>query len=172
MVRQLNLSRFAAITLVTMMLSACVSTPVQQTQPRIPPPAAGDSDDDAWIRHVLYQQHSEWAGTPYRFGGLDQSGIDCSGLVYKTFNEAFGLPLPRTTRGQVKIGEPVASGSLRAGDLLFFKTGGKTGRHVGIYVEDTRFLHASTSRGVVFSDLRNPYWASAYWQARRINGIR
>lgn len=125
---------------------------------------------DEPTRQSLYQQHADWRGTPYRYGGLNKNGVDCSGLVYRTFNEQFGLPIARTTGAQVKAGKQVSSQELRAGDLVFFRTG-RTTLHVGIYIEDTRFLHASTSKGVIISDLRNPYWASHYWQARRIRTL-
>ncbi len=154
------------------LLSACASTPKPGQSARLGSGPIGlNLPEDDEIRQTLYRQHQDWIGTPYRFGGLNKNGVDCSGLVYRTFNEEFGQPLPRTTKSQAKAGKPVALADLRAGDLLFFRTGRST-RHVGIYIEDTRFLHASTSRGVIILDLRNPYWASHYWQARRIRTLR
>ena len=83
------------------------------------------------------------------------------------FQDAFAKPLPRTTAEQVKVGNKVAKGRLQAGDLVFFKTGWNR-RHVGVFVGDDRFLHASVSNGVVYSSLDDPYWRSRYWQSRRI----
>lgn len=116
---------------------------------------------------ALYRQLSEWEGVRYRYGGLDKSGVDCSGFVQVTLKQRFGLETPRSTKGLSGYGVAVSRGRLRAGDLVFFRTG-RSKRHVGIYVEDDRFLHASTSRGVTLSDMESRYWKRRYWQARRV----
>ncbi|MBB3140281.1 C40 family peptidase [Halomonas organivorans] len=125
---------------------------------RQPPPAQ--------VRQALLSEHQRWLGTPYRLGGTTRRGIDCSALVQRVFSEAFGLSLPRTTSQQVREGEAVSRDALRPGDLVFFRPPGYY-RHVGIYVGQGRFLHASTSRGVKLSSLDNRYWRRHYWQARR-----
>ncbi|RFA34373.1 NlpC/P60 family protein [Alkalilimnicola ehrlichii] len=119
-------------------------------------------------RAALYDQHAQWQGTPYLLGGLSQNGIDCSGFVLTTFRQQFGIDLPRTTQVQASLGKPVRQNDLQAGDLVFFRTGKRT-QHVGIYVENRTFLHASTSQGVTLSQLDNPYWQSSFWRARRID---
>jgi lipoprotein Spr/probable lipoprotein NlpC len=119
------------------------------------------------ISHSLQAQYNSWQGVPYRLGGLSKKGIDCSGFVYLTFKEQFGLILPRTTETQVKRGTRVYIGQLQAGDLIFFKTGWRT-RHVGIYLSDGQFLHASTSKGVIISRLDNVYWKKKYWRSQRV----
>ncbi len=116
---------------------------------------------------LLYAQYQSWQGTPYQLGGLSKTGIDCSGFVYLTFKDKFGVKLPRTTETQAERGARIYIGQLQAGDLIFFKTGWKT-RHVGIYLSDGRFLHASTSKGVIISRLDNVYWKKKYWLSRRI----
>lgn len=121
------------------------------------------------VKKGLYSQHSEWKGVKYRMGGLNKRGIDCSGFVYLTFRSKLGIKIPRTTKAQAKLGKAIRKSNLRAGDLVFFKTSRKV-RHVGIYIEDGKFLHASTSRGVMISRLSNTYWRSKYWQARRVKG--
>ncbi len=115
----------------------------------------------------LHQQYSRWKGTPYRLGGLNKNGIDCSGFVHVTFREAFGLQLPRTTEDLADSGQRIDKRKLAVGDLVFFKTG-ITKRHVGIYMGDEKFIHASTSRGVMQSSLRNPYWSRNYWKSTRL----
>lgn len=120
----------------------------------------------ALVRQALLAQHEHWLGTPYRLGGTSRRGIDCSALVQRVFAESFRLTLPRTTRQQVRRGEPVDRDALRPGDLVFFRPPGPY-HHVGIYVGEGRFLHASTSRGVKLSALDNAYWRRHYWQARR-----
>ncbi|MBE9532121.1 MAG: C40 family peptidase, partial [Proteobacteria bacterium] len=102
------------------------------------------------VASSLYVQHSEWKGVRYRYGGLSKKGVDCSGFVYLTFKSDFDIVLPRTTKGQAKEGKSVKRSKLRPGDLVFFKTSRKV-RHVGIYIEDDKFLHASTSKGVMIS---------------------
>lgn len=118
---------------------------------------------------MLSEHQREWAGTPYRLGGQSRRGIDCSAFVQTTFRERFNINLPRTTREQVKYGTKVAKEDIQTGDLVFFKTGrGPNGYHVGIYVKDGQFLHASTKGGVIYSSLNSPYWTRTYWQARRM----
>ncbi|CAM3544319.1 Murein DD-endopeptidase MepS/Murein LD-carboxypeptidase [Rouxiella silvae] len=117
----------------------------------------------------LNDQLSQWHGTPYRYGGLSRGGIDCSGFVFRTFRDRFGVILPRSTAAQTEVGTKISRKELLPGDLVFFKTGaGENGLHVGIYDSGNEFIHASTSRGVVRSSLDNVYWRKVYWQARRI----
>ncbi|MFI2812508.1 NlpC/P60 family protein [Microbulbifer zhoushanensis] len=120
------------------------------------------------VKDKIYSQHREWKGTRYALGGMSKRGIDCSGLVYTTFRDQLGLQLPRTTSTQARIGVPIRRSDLRAGDLVFFKTGRKS-RHVGIYIEDGKFFHASTSHGVKISRLSDYYWRDRYWHARRLD---
>lgn len=118
------------------------------------------------IRQALLAEHRRWVGTPYQLGGESQRGIDCSALVQQVFSEAFAVELPRTTGGQVLEGRRVARDELNPGDLVFFQPPGPY-RHVGVYVGEGRFLHASSSQGVIISRLDNVYWNRYYWQARR-----
>lgn len=115
----------------------------------------------------LYTQHKKWRGTPYRYGGLTLSGVDCSGFIFQTYRSLFNIKLPRSTKEQVKQGKRVYINQLTAGDLLFFKTGHNV-RHVGIYLERGKFLHASSSKGVMISSMYMRYWKDSYWQAKRI----
>lgn len=127
--------------------------------------AQATPDPSALIRDALMAQHERWEGTPYRLGGTSSSGIDCSALVQNIYADQFNVNLPRTTRHQVNEGAAVTRASLEPGDLVFFRPPGS--RHVGIYVGDNRFLHASTSRGVMISSLDNVYWKRYYWKSRR-----
>jgi probable lipoprotein NlpC len=133
------------------------------------PPPSGRLADSITVMAQLNDQLHHWQGTPYRYGGLDENGVDCSGFVYRTFRDRFDLQLPRTTAAQTELGTKVSRDELLPGDLVFFKTGsGESGLHVGIYDSGDQFIHASTSRGVMRSSLENVYWKKAYWQARRI----
>lgn len=120
------------------------------------------------ISRLSEQQH-EWKGTRYRLGGNSKSGIDCSGFMQVTFRDLFGISLPRTTKDQAKEGQRISKRDLRTGDLVFFNTGrGPNGKHVGVYVKNGQFLHASTKGGVIYSDMNSPYWSKVFWQARRL----
>lgn len=160
---------WAFVCLGTLLLAGCSSVPPGTgVAPRaIAVPGATPISATVPVRAALQAQHREWAGVPYRLGGVSKSGVDCSAFVRQTYARRFGLELPRTTEGQVEVGDPVARAELLAGDLVFFQTGFSK-LHVGIYMENDRFLHASTSRGVMISRLDNPYWRKNYWHARRI----
>ena len=146
-----------------MLLSACSSGPDPETQVNASLPVnqlLSDNQD-------LYQFYNEWEGTPYRLGGTKKSGIDCSAFVQKAFVEAYKMSLPRTTRQQSKQGVEMSWSDAQQGDLVFFKTKRST-YHVGIYLGNKQFMHASTSKGVIISRIDNPYWASKFWQVRRV----
>jgi cell wall-associated NlpC family hydrolase len=128
------------------------------------------SDNKNKVVRLLYAQFNHWKGTKYRFGGLSKKGIDCSGFVYVTFKSQFGINLPRSTKLLSRIGLEVPESALSPGDLVFFKTE-KFTRHVGIYVENGKFLHVSTKKGVMISQLNNIYWKSKFWMARRVEEI-
>ncbi|MTC59298.1 bifunctional murein DD-endopeptidase/murein LD-carboxypeptidase [Providencia rustigianii] len=118
----------------------------------------------------IMDQYASWKGVSYRLGGTTKSGIDCSSFVQRTFFEQFGVQLPRTTSEQESSGKSVKRNSLKAGDLVLFKTGRRM-KHVGIYIGDNKFVHASTSNGVIVSEMSNDYWSKRYYASRRvING--
>lgn len=151
--------RFSLV-LVVMILAGCSS--------RAPAPNSRLADSITVIAQ-LNDQLGQWRGAPYRYGGMNRRGVDCSGFVYLTFRERFDLQLPRTTSAQTDIGTRIDKSQLLPGDLVFFKTGsGENGLHVGIYDTDNYFIHASTSQGVTRSSLDNVYWRKSFWQARRI----
>lgn len=121
--------------------------------------------DDLLAR--LYRQYDEWHGVKYKRGGQSKSGIDCSGFVRETYSSLFDIKLPRDTLLQAKRGSDIDKGELRSGDLVFFRINKRT-QHVGIYLEEEKFLHASTSRGVMISSMTHPYWKNRYWKAVRV----
>jgi cell wall-associated NlpC family hydrolase len=100
-------------------------------------------------------------------GGTDHSGIDCSGFVQRIYRDLFGLQLPRTTTDQVQYTNKIQSQTLQPGDLVFFRPS-QTVRHVGIYLGEGEFAHASKSKGVMVSRMDDPYWREVYWTARRV----
>lgn len=125
------------------------------------------SPDDVEAR--LESATSEWAGTPHQWGGESPSGIDCSGLVQSVYETHFQLGVPRTTGEQARVGRTVSRAELQPGDLVFFHIAStKKNRHVGIYLSDQRFLHASSSEGVRVSSLDRSYWKDRWSQGRRL----
>jgi len=119
------------------------------------------------VVNQLHSAHREWEGTPYRLGGTGMNGIDCSAFTQVVYQDFFGEDLPRNTREQLGEGSGVRRGSIRPGDLIFFRTS-RNVLHVGIAMEDGDFLHASVSNGVMISNLSEPYWAGKYLGTRRV----
>lgn len=150
------------------LISACSSSP--KISPAVDyghvfaPANSAALKDSSQALDLLYQQHDVWQGTPYRLGGQSRTGIDCSAFVQRTYRDLFGIALPRTTEQQVYVGNTIAKSELRAGDLVFFRNG----NHVGIYLEQDKFLHASTRLGVTISSMENIYWSRKYWRSIRV----
>jgi cell wall-associated NlpC family hydrolase len=158
------------LVLLVFALSACTTADKRMAQPAPMLQADGTSmtpHEQDEILEALYRQHQEWQGTPYRLGGQSKRGIDCSGFVQLTYQSKLGIPLPRTTEQQATLGLEIHQEQLHTGDLIFFKINRYT-RHVGIYLDNNRFLHASKSSGVMISELDSAYWQSAYWKSKRI----
>lgn len=110
----------------------------------------------------------DWIGVPYKYGGLNKSGIDCSGFTLTVYNEVYNYKLPRTALDQYKSGRKIRSAQLIEGDLVFFRGVRGAGiDHVGIYLENGKFVHASTSVGVTISDLSEKYYESRFVGACR-----
>ena len=115
----------------------------------------------------LRSAFSRWEGTPYVLGGSSLSGVDCSAFTKTVFEDHFERELPRHTSEQLRAGDGVRRRFLQTGDLVFFRTARST-LHVGIYMGEGDFLHASVSEGVTISGLGDPYWATRYIGARRV----
>lgn len=119
----------------------------------------------------LYYFIDEWYGAKYKWGGNEKSGIDCSGLVCKIYQDVYGLKIQRTVtalheehknfRKQRRFDE---------GDLVYFKTETKEPTHVGIYLQNGRFVHASKSKGVTIGILDEPYWKKTYLGGGKVKG--
>lgn len=110
----------------------------------------------------------KYIGVPYKWGGSSPSGFDCSGFVQYVF-KAHGISLNRTCETQYKHGTYVSKSSLKPGDLVFFQNTYKAGiSHIGIYIGNGQFIHASSSKGVVISNLSSSYYVTHYYGARRV----
>jgi probable lipoprotein NlpC len=109
----------------------------------------------------LYRFITDWTGVKYRLGGLDKNGIDCSGFALLLERDIFGRNLPRRSKDQADAVKKKSPTSLEEGDLIFFSFGGTEVDHVGVYLNNNFFVHASTTRGVVVDDLNLPVYQKA-----------
>lgn len=128
-----------------------------------------DKDDDKNI--PLYAEVSLWLGAPYRYGGMTKRGTDCSGFTMQVYHKVYGIKLPRSTQGLAKAKyKNVAKRNLYAGDIILFATGKnkRTVTHAGIYLKEGKFIHASTSRGVMVNHVDDNYYKKAWVKAIRV----
>ena len=122
----------------------------------------------AMSNYILYQFIDEWYGVKYRYGGSTKAGIDCSAFVQKLYEQVFSTELVRTSREQFHSCKMIWDiDNLMEGDLVFFKTRGKRISHVGIYLANNFFVHASSS-GVMISNLTEKYWSNKFAGAGKI----
>ena len=117
----------------------------------------------------LYKFITDWTGVKYRFGGLDKQGIDCSGFAFLLEKEIYGVTLPRISRDQANFARKKNYDSLQEGDLVFFSFGGGNVDHVGVYLNNGFFVHASTNRGVIVDDLNLPAYQKALVKTGTVN---
>ena len=143
-------------------LAGCSSTATQAD-------AGGDArpvDVGSRAAHVAYQQ----VGAPYIYGGNSPRGFDCSGLVQFSYSRV-GHSVPRTTSALWQVATPVPRNAIRAGDVLFFNVDGKMA-HVGLYLGDSRFVHAPSSGKVVsVASLESPYYSRSLVRAGRLQSL-
>ena len=109
----------------------------------------------------MFEFIDDWYGTPYRLGGTTKKGVDCSAFSQFLFAAVYGFNIPRTAREQYNLTTRISRTELKEGDLIFFNTRGGIS-HVGIYLQNNKFVHASTSGGVMISDVFDEYWARKF----------
>ena len=150
------------------------------------PPVAATKDDSLQIKYAhylqmqpaqiqnlrLYRFIDQWLATPYKWGGTDEKGIDCSAFMQRLLSEVYGIEVPRTSIQQFftnwvdKFG---SSAYLSEGDLVFFRTmDDKLISHVGLYLNNNMFVNASSSKGVSIANLKDPYWKKCFVAAGRV----
>lgn len=117
---------------------------------------------------ILFEGIDEWYGTRYRMGGTTKKGVDCSAFVEAIYAAVYGITLPRTAWYQYKVSRHISRTDLQEGDLLFFNTRGGVS-HVGIYLQNNKFVHASATLGVTISDMFEPYYLKHFVGAGRID---
>jgi lipoprotein Spr len=106
----------------------------------------------------LFQHIDYWFGTRYRYGGTTKDGIDCSAFVQTLFSAHYKLGIPRTAQEQYDATIRISREELKEGDLIFFNTRGGVS-HVGMYLQNNKFVHSSTSEGVTITSLDDSYWS-------------
>lgn len=176
----LSWGRHLALLAVLLLGAGCAGT-VATPRYTSAPPAGGEDlarelearqralrrGDTSGLRGVI----DSYLGVPYLWGGTTRAGMDCSALTRAVYREAFGVELPRTSTQMFRLGRPVSGESgLRPGDLVFFRleASGPGVSHVGIYLGDGRFAHASVDRGGVIDELGSPFFGGRYAGARRV----
>lgn len=117
----------------------------------------------------LYAAIEKWLGTPYRYAGKTLQGIDCSGFVNMIYQNVYCYLLTGNSSDLFRQVTPLPKESLREGDLVFFKINRRAISHVGLYLGNNKFAHASRSNGVIISDLNSPYYKKYFVKGGRVN---
>ncbi len=118
---------------------------------------------DTIYNHVLYNTVSDWLGTRYRYGGRSKEGIDCSDFTSVLYKESYNIDLSGSAGDIYKKTTPINKSDLREGDMVFFKIRSRSISHVGVYLCNNKFAHATTNAGVVISDLNEPYYLRYFY---------
>ena len=128
-------------------------------------------DIDLTDNHKLYIEAAEWMGVPYRYGGESKKGVDCSGLTAHIYKKVYRKKLERSSEEQRSSNcYKITKRNLKEGDLVFFSNNKskKKAPHVGIYLKNNKFIHSSTSQGVIISDLEENYYHKYWLSAGRV----
>ncbi|MDR1858972.1 MAG: C40 family peptidase [Treponema sp.] len=151
------------------------AAPLERGFALAPPASASPAEKDAAYRQArerVLEAAKKYENTPYRYGGIDRRGLDCSGLVYLSFRDALGVSVPRNAESLHAWAETIQAEAAQPGDLLFFRTtGGGKISHVGIFAGGRRFIHSASegpTTGVIYSSLDERYWSRAYASAGRV----
>jgi cell wall-associated NlpC family hydrolase len=128
-----------------------------------------NSEVESLPNKTLLESVDQWYGVRYRTGGNGKSGIDCSGFTVAVYAAAYGIALPRVAREQYRISRKISTTELQEGDLLFFNTRGSGVSHVGVYLGNNKFIHATVSKGVMVNGLFENYYIKRFIGAGRID---
>jgi hypothetical protein len=126
-----------------------------------------DTTVETVTNYKLYEFIDQWMGVKYQYGGNELTGIDCSSFSGRLFRDLYDINLPRTSSDQYLYASPIEDEEISEGDLIFFKTSGKFISHVGVYLGNRKFVHASTTKGVTIDDLNFSYYKKTFVGAGR-----
>ncbi len=143
-------------------------TELRKKHERIAKSGTASEKRTAAAEKKLLVSYSKWKDTKYAWGGDSKKGIDCSALTRRIYREVYGHELPRVSTQQAQTGKKVSSKNLKAGDIVFFKPEGRT-NHTAVYVGNSLFINASSSKGVVISSLKSPYWEKYFKYGVRVD---
>lgn len=165
--------RILLILITAALLTACHSQKNVSKKPvKTPQPVElNGKADNKYTRQLMSEAYS-WLGTPYKYGGVTKKGADCSGFVMTIYKNSLGIDLPRVSREQGDFCRKINKKDLFPGDLVFFSSGKGKVNHVGLYVGDNKILHASSSQGVVVSDLSVNYFTKHFHHAGMVPAYR
>ena len=116
----------------------------------------------------LYSFIDEWYGVPYKYAGKSKTGIDCSGFTSVLYQRVYNKELNGTSISIYNQCEPLSKNNLKEGDLVFFKIDGDKISHIGVHLQNNKFVHASTKKGVIINDLNEAYYKNCYYKGGRL----
>lgn len=167
-----NILHLLLLAIITLLVSSCGTTAPKYNYRELARASIRlGVDIDMKDNHRLYVESAQWIGVPYRSGGNSKRGVDCSGLTSQIYKKVYHIRLERSSDDQrVKDCKKVSRNKLQEGDLVFFHNGKKkkTATHVGIYLKNGKFIHSSTSRGVMVSSLNESYWKTHWISGGRV----
>jgi lipoprotein Spr len=123
-------------------------------------------DENCNVR--LMEESVNWLGVPYKYGGTTKEGVDCSGLTGELYKAVFNKAIPRVSKDIYEKSEQIEKQNLCEGDIVYFYLEGKNESHIGVYLKNNKFIHASTKKGVIISDLDEEYYKKTFCGAGRI----
>ena len=154
----MKINYYCLLLLSLMFLSGCATKRQLPTQIESEAVKEKEIESDALVTYC-----ETWIGSPYKLGGTSKKGVDCSGFVYTAFKDLYEITLPRRSADMISVVKVIDSKDLLLkGDILFFNNKAGKINHVGIYLGDNRFVHSSSSQGVIISTLEETYWKNHY----------
>jgi cell wall-associated NlpC family hydrolase len=163
-----TLTAFISTSFIVFGLPGCTSTPSERIKSSVANERVQSFSQQQTLSQGAFTIARKMVGAPYRYGGADPRGFDCSGLVYYSYLQA-GMRIPRTTSEQYRQSKDVEPSQLQPGDLLFFTISRNKPSHVGIYAGQGRFIHApSSGKSVSYASLSDNYWKERLRGTRRL----